>query len=647
MLIDSNKLIGKVLGTCVLERQIGRGGMSAVYMARQTRPRRSVAVKVLQPALALDERGQEDFLARFRREADAVAALDHIHIMPLYEYGEQDQQAYLVMPYVTGGTLRKILATRGSLALPEVLPVLDQIAEALDYAHERGIIHRDIKPGNILFHADGRLLLADFGLAKVLSETSEIPVVLTAQEKSDAPTSHDSPSISHGAMVGTPEYLSPEQALGKPVDRRTDIYALGIVVFQMLTGRVPFISASPITTAIMHTQSEPPAPSSITPTISSALDAVILRAIAKDPARRYDSAGEFAAALHQASDEYKQSTRPYRQPSMPFTQLLLSNDTEPEMEQVTSKNEVPSMSRRALAQEQSVSEKTPEPQVMTPAPPPVLLPQPSRRRAGPLLVILSSVLILALATGALFVHYRQPAHVSQNVSSPSSSLKTQPPVTPALTATAAATQEPALNAPLISVGKRLYASTTLNSSCAGGSGSWNQDTNAAITCEKSAIELTNTLKSSHYLASMFLNGLSNGDMIPNDYVLQVSITQAPNSQGSFGILLRNQPDTVGGPQKGAYAFLIDPTRNMWDAIVYDNTTGAATTLAEGTLTTSLTGRLTFDISVQGTAFTFYLNGQYQGNMTSPTYPSGSLGFSVNPGTDIYLSNLAIYHLPGA
>ncbi|HET8846070.1 MAG TPA: serine/threonine-protein kinase, partial [Ktedonobacteraceae bacterium] len=190
MVTDKNELLGKTLGTCTLERLIGHGGMGAVYLARQQRPRRSVAVKVFLPGPALDDEARADFLARFRREADAIASLDHINIIPIYEYGEQNQQAYLVMPYISGGTLRQIINTRGPLPLNEALPLVEQIAEALDYAHKLGIIHRDIKPGNILFHADGRLLLADFGLAKILSETT-----LSAHD--------DAPSISHGAMIGT------------------------------------------------------------------------------------------------------------------------------------------------------------------------------------------------------------------------------------------------------------------------------------------------------------------------------------------------------------------------------------------------------------------------------------------------------------
>src|SRR6266704_2660171 len=237
LLTDPNALLGQSLGTSTIQRLIGRGGMGAVYVAQQTRPRREVAVKVLLPALFADQPGRIGFLARFRREADAIATLDHINIIPIYEYGEQEQVAYLVMPYVTGGSLHQVLEKRGVLPLSRALPILEQAAAALDYAHAKGIIHRDLKPANILFHADGRVLLADFGLAKVLREDAD-------QEGSVL--------TSTGIVLGTPEYLSPEQADGQALDHRSDIYSLGVLLFHMLTGRVPFRGATPVATVIQQ-----------------------------------------------------------------------------------------------------------------------------------------------------------------------------------------------------------------------------------------------------------------------------------------------------------------------------------------------------------------------------------------------------------
>ncbi|HEY4386354.1 MAG TPA: serine/threonine-protein kinase, partial [Ktedonobacteraceae bacterium] len=293
MLIDSNELIGKALGSCTLQRLIGRGGMGAVYLARQARPRRTVAVKVLMPSMIMEQKSRAEFLTRFRREADAIAALDHVNIMPIYEYGEQEDIAYLVMPYIPGGTLRDVIEKRHSLPLEEVVPIIEQAAAALDSAHGQNIIHRDLKPGNILFHADGRLLLADFGLAKVLRDTSDE----TGRKQTEL--------TSVGTIIGTPEYLSPEQGTGKELDYRTDVYSLGVVLYQMLTGKVPFTGATPVAIALKHALEAPPSLRAINPDILPVVEEIVLKTLAKAPEQRYASAGELARALRDAAKDVK------------------------------------------------------------------------------------------------------------------------------------------------------------------------------------------------------------------------------------------------------------------------------------------------------------------------------------------------------
>jgi serine/threonine protein kinase len=278
-------LIGKQLGTCTLEQLLGAGGMGAVYLAHQQRPTRTVAVKVLRAEGMLTINERQEFLIRFRREADVIAQLDHINILPVYEYGEQDGLAYLVMPYLTGGSLRDTLARNGPLSLPQALTYTEQIAAALQYAHEHRIVHRDIKPANILFHADGRLVLADFGIARIMREAGEhVEATLTGP--------------SH--FIGSVEYMSPEMVNGSPIDHRTDIYELGIVLFQMLAGRVPFQGTTPFMIATQHLREEPPSLSLLKPSIPLAVDAVLHKALAKDPDARYNSALEMAQALREA-----------------------------------------------------------------------------------------------------------------------------------------------------------------------------------------------------------------------------------------------------------------------------------------------------------------------------------------------------------
>jgi serine/threonine protein kinase len=285
--MEAKELLGVTLGTCTLESVLGRGGMGAVYLAQQSRPVRTVAVKVLIPAIGQDPDQQRMFLTRFQREADTIATLEHNNILQIYEYDEAvvkgQKLAYLVMPFVRGGTLREhIEEMRRSGAyfdLRQVESYLSQMADALDYAHSMGVVHRDIKPANLLFHSDGRLLLSDFGIVR-LQATPSLTVV--------------------GSFLGTAEYASPEQISTSDVDARSDIYSLGIILYELLTGTVPFTAPNPF--SVMHMKLNEPMPSvrSRRPELSPAIDAVVMKALAKNPADRYQSATAFANDFHAA-----------------------------------------------------------------------------------------------------------------------------------------------------------------------------------------------------------------------------------------------------------------------------------------------------------------------------------------------------------
>jgi serine/threonine protein kinase len=258
-----------------LERLVGLGGMAAVYQARDERLGRLVALKVLA--------GDEPLRSRFVREARAVAAVDHPHIIPVYEAGEAGGMQYIAMRFVAGGTLQGILAGSGALPAKRAVAFISSVASALDAAHAAGLVHRDVKPGNILVDArrgePEYAYLTDFGIARAMMSAGTLTLA--------------------GQFLGTPDYAAPEQINGQPVDGRADQYALACVAYEVLTGNVPFRRDSAWSVLYAHLN-EPPRPVAARSGLPSAVDAVLARALAKSPGERYDDCAEFADALREA-----------------------------------------------------------------------------------------------------------------------------------------------------------------------------------------------------------------------------------------------------------------------------------------------------------------------------------------------------------
>jgi serine/threonine protein kinase len=268
-------LIGKKLGHLEVVEQIGQGGMATVYKAYQPALDRFVAIKVLPATYAKDP----TFMERFVREARAIAKLYHPHILPVHDFGEQDGTTYIVMEYVSGGTFKKKLKQGQPMALREAIDLILQACQALECAHQNNIVHRDVKPGNMLLRSDSFMLLSDFGIAKILESNT----VLTRT----------------GVGIGTPQYMSPEQGTGSAVDGRSDIYSLGIVLYQAVTGRVPFGSPgdAPLMISLKHVSDPLPPPRQFAPDLPPMVEQVIVKALEKDPARRFQTATEMIDAL--------------------------------------------------------------------------------------------------------------------------------------------------------------------------------------------------------------------------------------------------------------------------------------------------------------------------------------------------------------
>lgn len=277
--MSSNSLIGRTIGKYKIVQHLGRGGMAEVYKAYHENLDRYVAIKLMHPFLA----DEKDFLTRFQREARAMAAISHPNIIDVFDFDVEDNTYYIVMEYVSGGTLKEAqeqLAANGTqMELSRAIQVVLEVADALSFAHSRGMIHRDIKPANIMLNEHGSAVLTDFGIAKIMSGPS-----YTAT----------------GAMVGTPAYMAPEQGLGQPGDERSDLYSLAVLFYQLVTGQLPYDADTPLAVVLKHVNDPLPDPQAINATLPSEISEIILKAMAKKPQHRYQSVHDFSRALRQA-----------------------------------------------------------------------------------------------------------------------------------------------------------------------------------------------------------------------------------------------------------------------------------------------------------------------------------------------------------
>jgi len=295
-------LTGKTLGNYRIVERVGRGGMATVYKAYQPALERYIAIKVIHKQLAADD---EQFLRRFQREAKAVASLRHPNIVQVFDFGTEDDVTYMVMEYLTGTTLKSVLnalAQKGdTMGQAEVLRIFQALAGALEHAHQQGMVHRDIKPANVMLTTKGDVILTDFGIAKIVGGTQ-----YTAT----------------GAVTGTPAYMSPEQGCGERGNERSDIYALGVMLYEMVTGRVPFDADTPLAILMRHIRAPLPLPRQLNPNIPQAVEQVILKALAKTPNDRYQTVGDMVTALEvatagQTAPVYKHPPGPTKTQPMP------------------------------------------------------------------------------------------------------------------------------------------------------------------------------------------------------------------------------------------------------------------------------------------------------------------------------------------
>ena len=369
---SSSSLIGRRLGKYEITELLGQGGMATVYKGYQAEMDRFVAIKVLPPHPGQDRQ----FMDRFRLEARTVAQLQHPHILPVHDYGNEDGILYLVMAYVEGGSLKDRI-DRGPLSIQETETILRQVASALDYAHRRNVVHRDIKPDNILLDGEGNAILSDFGIVKILEGDNTGGLTGT------------------GGVLGTPAYMAPEQSQGAEITPKADIYALGVIVFEMLTGQQPYQADTPMQVILKHISEPVPSLTEQVATLPPALEVVMINVLAKHPEDRYASATEFA----------QEFLRAQHNDGISITSIPKSSPTQTERVSIT-----PQPTETARPQHVTAPQATVSPVYETGQ----TVPPPVRHGTNPLLLLggFAIIALLAVIIVLLVVSNNQPQSVA-------------------------------------------------------------------------------------------------------------------------------------------------------------------------------------------------------------------------------------------
>ena len=644
-------LEGTKLGRYRLLHRLGRGGMSEVYLAHDELMHRDVAVKVVSST-------HTDYIERFQREAEAIGRLHHDHILPAYDFGEQPPWHYLVMPYIPYCTLQDILE-KGPLSLEYAGELLQQIAGGLQFAHDEGVIHRDIKPSNILLRDDHYTYLADFGLAKAIDDRGKVTQT--------------------GVLLGTPEYMAPELADG-PATKSSDVYALGILLYQMVSGKLPFTGDTPLIVYLKQMREQPVQPSRVNPAIPHAIDVVIMRALEKDPRRRYESPMALALAYGRALEEIEarhpaaqheiehgatafdlpRDHAPHRNEALPPTFQPPASPARPPVEpgipvalpQQPDKLILPPLSpdtpdrlapRRSPPAEYGRGDPRGRPGTSLARPAPFYPRDPGRRRVPARRENRNSLLGISLLIGLLFIILTGLVfYIAANHTQGNHPANNQTPGTAGSTATAATTPSP--GATLNPSPTPNFAATTtaitgqtplLTDSLGSDNGSWSNDGQACAFQNGTYHVLVNQAN--------FLQPCPNTKFSMTNGAIQVNLALLQGSDA--GILYSQQTDQFydfeitsqgkfffrrhdanGG---GNYVFLISPT--------------SASSIASGS------GNNTLLMIVNNGNFTFFINGVFVGSAKDSNYHTGQIGFvagtlSPTSSADASFSNLAVYPL---
>lgn len=574
---------GQMLGSYQIISKVGQGGMATVYKAYQPSMDRNVAIKVLPGQLA----ESKEFVTRFQQEARIIARLEHPHILPVFDYGEDNGVTYFVMRYLEAGTLKDKMISGRPLPLETVDHLFTQLADALGYAHARGIVHRDLKPANALVDEAGNVFLTDFGIAKLLASASPR---LTQTD----------------AIMGTPAYISPEQAQAGQVDQRSDIYSLGIILYEMVTGQVPYTADTPLAVILKQVSDPLPLPSMIKPDIPPAIEQVLLKALAKNPNDRFASTAEFVAAWRRALKEVESSAA--TESALKATVPPVVNTT-PSMVQ-TPATQAPQTQARAATTTQTQTMST------------------TGRTTTGLVVGCIAILCLALAAGGAFVFARGMLASPTPTRVPPTATHVPPTPIPPTKTSAANPTKPLLEDDF---SQKKWGTLT--------------DTNNAISYKNNALNMI------VYTKNYFVWTTPNGTVYQNVHMeVTVTNTNHTDSTTAFGLMCDQQKKS-----DNFYYFAITPAGQyvIAKAVAGEKdlflTNNDQWEYSDVIQTKKSSYRVGADCGSNG-KLTLYVDGKKVDSVTDKTYTSGVVGLITWSGekatnTDVSFDDYVLTNLP--
>jgi serine/threonine protein kinase len=598
MAVAAKDYIGRVLSGYRLVALLGVGGTGAVFLAeRLDDPAIQRAIKVLMPDDDLPATETASFQARFLREAQAVSQLHHAHILPVLGYhAEASGLSYMELPLMSGGTLAGRIAA-GPVALDDIASYLRQIASALDYAHRQGVIHRDVKAANVLLDREGEAYLADFGIARIFEHGPQ------TRDTADV-----TPLTQNGQIIGTPACMAPEQFTGGAITPQLDIYALGVMAWQLVTGSLPFTASDTLQLALQHLNNPPPSARALRPELPEPAEAALRKALAKRPEDRFDSAGTFATAFSDGvSGEWHPALTEPAASDHTLDTTLTESAIMPGV--LDAANGVYPDGRTRLA-----THKLPE----------------NRPRRHPIKLTIAIVLTLLVVVAASII---ADPHILPNIQG----LVTQQ--TPAVP-----TPSPTTNVfqPLVAVGGALYT-TNAPGQCDSGGATWFTNVQGQQQqCVSGGTTLTGA-DCNCPLSLAKLQQLPSG-AFPDSYIMQAQMRSIGiNRTDFFGFKFREQAATPATATYGGYGFLVNANGD-WQFNRYDPN-GHRNIIDEGELPTALQGAHVYDLTVNGNGFTFAVDGQTIATEQDSAYSGGIIDLAAEPRCVIFINAVTLYALP--